>query len=198
MSPEEDAQLERFVIDDARPSSMGLSDFLKLLDNNTPSSVKSRYKNKYLNCDLIIITTVLSINSFYRNVFESEKEPIDQLKRRCRILVEMNRFYIKVYRWDSFFMKYRKPVYFDNDLLEEYIPTTKSKKEIKEEVCEMFPFLTYSELTEGKSAFELEGPVLSGGYAKNSSAESPAELTKEEKELEEESKKLWKCSLDTV
>ena len=34
------------IIDDARPSSMGLSDFLKLLDNNTPSSVKSRYKNK--------------------------------------------------------------------------------------------------------------------------------------------------------
>ena len=50
-------------------------------------------------------------------------------------------------------MRYRKPVYFDNDLLEEYIPTPKSKEEIKEEVCEMFPFLTYSELTEGKYIF---------------------------------------------
>jgi len=65
-----------FIIDDARPSSMGLSDFLKLLDNNTPSTIKSRYRNKYLNCELIIITSVLEMETFYHHVFESENEPV--------------------------------------------------------------------------------------------------------------------------
>ncbi|MGM8317295.1 AAA family ATPase, partial [Clostridium perfringens] len=34
------------ILDDLRPSCMGLSDLLKMLDNNTSSTVKSRYKNK--------------------------------------------------------------------------------------------------------------------------------------------------------
>ena len=45
------------ILDDLRPSCMGLSDLLKMLDNNTASTVKSRYKNKVLECKMIIITT---------------------------------------------------------------------------------------------------------------------------------------------
>ena len=33
------------ILDDLRPSCMGLSDLLKMLDNHTTSTVKSRYKN---------------------------------------------------------------------------------------------------------------------------------------------------------
>lgn len=79
------------ILDDLRPSTMGLSDLLKMLDNNTASSVKSRYKNKVLECKLIIITTILDIDTFFKNVFSEEKETSVQLKRRCKTKVRMDR-----------------------------------------------------------------------------------------------------------
>nr|WP_305147408.1 hypothetical protein [Butyricicoccus faecihominis] len=75
------------ILDDLRPSSLGLSDLLKLLDNNTSSTVKSRYRNKVLECKVIIITTTLGINEFFRNVFSEEPETIVQLKRRCGTMI---------------------------------------------------------------------------------------------------------------
>ena len=75
------------ILDDLRPSCLGLSDLLKLLDNNTSSTVKSRYKNKVLECKVIIITTTLDINEFFRNVFSDEPETIVQLKRRCGTMI---------------------------------------------------------------------------------------------------------------
>jgi hypothetical protein len=64
------------ILDDLRPSCMGLSDLLKMLDNNTSSSVKSRYKNKVLECKLIVITTTLEIDEFFKNVFAEQTETI--------------------------------------------------------------------------------------------------------------------------
>lgn len=40
------------ILDDLHPSSVGLSDLLKMLDNNTASTVKSRYYNNVLECKL--------------------------------------------------------------------------------------------------------------------------------------------------
>lgn len=73
------------LLDDLRPDCMGLSDLLKMLDNHTISSVKSRYKNKYIQeCRLIIITTVLSLDDFFKEAYSThkDKEPIQQLHRR--------------------------------------------------------------------------------------------------------------------
>lgn len=81
------------ILDDLRPSCMGLSDLLKMLDNNTSSTVKSRYRNKVLECKMIIITTVLPLEEFYKGVFESEHEPIKQFKRRCRTHLRLDREY---------------------------------------------------------------------------------------------------------
>lgn len=77
------------ILDDLRPSCLGLSDLLKMLDNHTASTVKSRYKNKVLECKLIIITTVLPLEEFFAHVFDNESEPIIQLKRRCRTYVKL-------------------------------------------------------------------------------------------------------------
>ena len=85
------------ILDDLRPSCMGLSDLLKMLDNNTASTVKSRYKNKVLECRMIIITSVLSLDKFFSNVFENETEPIVQLKRRCQTYIVMHRDTMDVY-----------------------------------------------------------------------------------------------------
>ncbi|MDK0888501.1 Rep family protein, partial [Clostridium perfringens] len=79
------------ILDDLRPSCMGLSDLLKMLDNNTSSSVKSRYRNKVLECKLIIITTTLSIDNFFNNVFMEEKETVVQLKRRCKLHIRFTK-----------------------------------------------------------------------------------------------------------
>ena len=85
------------ILDDLRPSCMGLSDLLKMLDNNTASTVKSRYKNKVLECRMIIITSVLSLDKFFSNVFENETEPIVQLKRRCQTYIVMHTDTMDVY-----------------------------------------------------------------------------------------------------
>jgi hypothetical protein len=77
------------ILDDLRPACLGLSDLLKLLDNHTASTVKSRYSNKVLECKLIIITTTLPLSNFFKNVFQEEQETAVQLKRRCETVIHM-------------------------------------------------------------------------------------------------------------
>lgn len=89
------------LLDDLRPSCMGLSDLLKMLDNHTASTVKSRYKNKVLECKMIIITTTLDIDKFFNNVFSEEKETIVQLKRRCNVMLKFDMDYIHNYLWQG-------------------------------------------------------------------------------------------------
>lgn len=96
------------ILDDLRPSCMGLSDLLKMLDNHTASTVKSRYKNKVLECKMIIITTTLDIDNFFNNVFSEEKETVIQLKRRCNVMLNFEMEYIHNYIWQN---KSREYVY---------------------------------------------------------------------------------------
>ncbi len=131
------------ILDDVRPSCLGLSDLLKLLDNHTATSIKSRYKNKYLNCDLVILTSVLDLDTFYNNVFEREREPITQLKRRCGTYIQMFRRSIIVSRWDNATMQYSAPLVFQNDILTQYVaPTPKNLETVQAEVQKLMPFLT--------------------------------------------------------
>lgn len=81
---------DAIILDDLRPSALSLADLLKMLDNNTNSSVKSRYRNKVLECRLIIITTVLDIDTFFREVFKEQPETATQLRRRCETLIKMD------------------------------------------------------------------------------------------------------------
>ncbi len=81
------------VLDDLRSNCLGLLDLLKMLDNNTASSVKSRYKNKVLECKLIIIT-VKSIDDFFEDIFKDKDESIIQLKRHCTYHITLDSKYI--------------------------------------------------------------------------------------------------------
>lgn len=89
------------ILDDLRPSCMGLSDLLKMLDNHTASTVKSRYKNKVLECKMIIITTTLDIDNFFNNVFSEERETVIQLKRRCNVMLKFDMDYVHNYIWQN-------------------------------------------------------------------------------------------------
>ena len=104
------------ILDDLRSSSFSLSDLLKMLDNNTNSSVKSRYRNKVLQCKLLIITSVLSIDQFYKNVFESSEEPIIQFKRRCKMYIEMEEKTLSIRLFDNVAGKYSKAVSMPNPI----------------------------------------------------------------------------------
>ena len=95
------------ILDDLRPSCMGLSDLLKLLDNHTSSTAKSRYYNKTLECKLIIITTVINIEDFFKNVFQEQAEPLVQLKRRCSTYFEFTRQEVRVSMYDATLQDYR-------------------------------------------------------------------------------------------
>lgn len=151
------------ICDDIRPSCLGLSDLLKMLDPHTASSVSSRYKNKYLNADLIILTSVLPIEEFYHNVFEHESEPIEQLKRRCQYYIKMNSKIISIRRWNSLTNSYSAPVNYFNDTLVQYqaevIADTKSTQEHIEN--DIMPFL------KGKEIKKTEIPKSLNSETKN-------------------------------
>ena len=136
------------ILDDIRPSCLGLSDLLKLLDPYTASSIKSRYKNKYLNCELIIITSVLPIEEFYHNVFEHENEPINQLKRRCKVYINVSADLINIRFWDDLNMRYSKPTTYINDLLLQFeMEKLSDTRSNKEKIEEFLPFLAGKEVT---------------------------------------------------
>lgn len=123
------------ILDDLRPSCMGLSDLLKMLDNHTSSSIKSRYYNKTLECKLIIITSILDIDTFFKNVFSEEKEPIKQLKRRCKIKMRMVDEFIYTSLYDERLGDYGKECEFPNPIYKKYEKKTyDSIEEYEEEV----------------------------------------------------------------
>ena len=75
------------ILDDFRGGSMRFMELLKMLDNHTNSSVKSRYNNKDISaCRLIIITSVYEPQTLYNSLKEegAPKEPIEQLFRRLK------------------------------------------------------------------------------------------------------------------
>ena len=109
------------ILDDMRPSCLGLSDLLKLLDNHTASTARSRYYNKILECKMIILTTVIDIEEFFNHVFTEQKEPLVQLKRRCSTYMQFTKNEIRVSMYDATLQDYT------------YIHT------LKNPVADMFP-----------------------------------------------------------
>lgn len=90
---------DAIILDDLRGNVFTFADLLKITDNHTSSMVKSRYRNKILECKLLIITSILPIEQFYSTVFESSDEPLIQFERRMQTYVEMdkNSMYIKYF-----------------------------------------------------------------------------------------------------
>lgn len=126
------------ILDDLRPSVMGLSDLLKMLDNHTQSSIKSRYKNKVIECKLIIITSILDIDTFFKKVFSEEVEPIKQLMRRCKTKIRIDDDYIYVQLFDECKEKYGKEIKYKNTIRGLYKKETFLSDEDYEEATKIF------------------------------------------------------------
>lgn len=69
------------ILDDLRDDAFKYHDFLKLLDNHTKSTTRSRYHNKAFIGHTIIITSTKPINDWYFNIKSEDKH---QLRRRVR------------------------------------------------------------------------------------------------------------------
>lgn len=92
------------ILDDARDKSFeNFSDFLKIIDNHTSSSVACRFSNKVFNGELIIITSSIPLRYWYRGrnskgyPFVVDNEGFEQLYRRINCYVEVKPETIVVY-----------------------------------------------------------------------------------------------------
>ena len=67
------------ILDDLRYMDFELSDLLKILDNNTSSSVKSRFANKVFNGQMIVITSSVPLRYWYPQYRFNKDDTLDQL-----------------------------------------------------------------------------------------------------------------------
>lgn len=122
------------VFDDVMVSNAYFSDILKMLDNHTNATIKSRYKNKVLSkCELMIISTVDTINDFYKSTYKRANEPITQLKRRCQTYIEFTHEIIYVYVYDDAKEEYEFVGKYKNDILSRLPAEDKKSIEEKKE-----------------------------------------------------------------
>lgn len=92
---------EALILDDLRPDALCISDLLKVLDHHTRSSSSSRFYNKFLFTKLIIITSVMEIEAFFKDLSQDKPEPKKQLFRRCNIYIKMRKKNIDIYQYSS-------------------------------------------------------------------------------------------------
>ena len=71
------------ILDDLDPHEMTYKNLLKLLDPHHNSSAKSRYYNKAMDVELMILTNVQDMIALYYD-HATERDPIDQLSRRIK------------------------------------------------------------------------------------------------------------------
>lgn len=87
------------ILDDLRDSSFSLEDLLKMLDNNTNSSVKSRFNNKVFNGKVIVITSAVPLRYWYtfkRHEYGGS-DGLTQLYRRIGLYVDVQSDFIRIY-----------------------------------------------------------------------------------------------------
>lgn len=90
---------EVLVLDELRPDTMTMDNLLKLIDKNTRSMAKSRYKNKNIEADTIVITSIYTLDEFYRKM-QVRDEPIVQLKRRIAAVIEVDTNFLRFMPYD--------------------------------------------------------------------------------------------------
>lgn len=85
------------ILDDLRPDVFLFPDLLKLLDNHTGSTIRSRFNNKSFKGKLIIITSSKPLKHWYSELRLSSSEGLEQLYRRIGSYVEVGERDIHVY-----------------------------------------------------------------------------------------------------
>lgn len=86
------------ILDDLRDSAFELEDLLKILDNDTKSSVRSRFTNKVFNGKVLIVTSSVPVNYWYSWLKSGlQKDDLNQLYRRIGTFVRVKENTVEVY-----------------------------------------------------------------------------------------------------
>ena len=88
---------QAIILDDLRDKAFEFEDLLKLLDNDTASSVRSRFSNKVFNGKIIVITSTVPLAYWYREYQYNMSDTLQQLYRRITSYVVVEEFYVNVY-----------------------------------------------------------------------------------------------------
>lgn len=128
------------IIDDFRPNGYGVSDVLKMLDNHTQSTVRARYHNKVLECKLIIITTSLSMEAFFRGLMTDSEDTITQLRRRCELYIKMTPLTMNVSIWQNEALRYMLVGTYENPVKDKYEKKDRTLTEAREYVDNLLIF----------------------------------------------------------
>ena len=134
------------ILDDMRDTAFeDLSDLLKILDNNTSSSVRSRFAKKVFNGKVIILTSSVPIHYWYKKYRYNQIDTLDQLYRRISVYVEVKDKEILVYNsLDSEGKPAGKPKRYYNEVydLKKTAPKKETVSNIFDKICK--PVETYS------------------------------------------------------
>lgn len=107
------------IIDEFRPDVIPYQDLLRITDPfGLQVMAPSRYNDKALACDLIIITSPYSPLEFYRETFgfnysidtyrkKSQTDTFEQLNRRITLTLEMNEYWINAVNFDEATYSYK-------------------------------------------------------------------------------------------
>jgi len=122
------------ILDDLRDEAFEFEDLLKILDNNTASSVRSRFSNKVFNGKMIVITSTVPLHYWYWAFRSDHSDTLDQLYRRITSYVVVEKDYVKVYgELDDMGRPAGLPRVFRNE-----IPELKLKKMHKKDFGDVF------------------------------------------------------------
>lgn len=123
------------ILDDLRDSAFELEDLLKLLDNNTRSSVKSRFVNKVFNGSVLVITSSVPINYWYSYYKSSKYDDLKQLYRRIGTYIKISDYIVEIY--DDGLDSNGNPIGFSKKIPNE-IKFTSFEEKKKKKISELF------------------------------------------------------------
>ena len=105
----QDYEGEHLIIWDELRDDIEYSELLRLLDPfNYDKAVSSRYYNKNLMPDIIIITSPYRPDELYEvmNVFDRKKDRVDQLARRVPTVYCFEKEKVRILQWDTILHEY--------------------------------------------------------------------------------------------
>jgi len=109
------------LLDDLRDTTFDYTDLLKILDNHTKSTSRSRYHNKAFVGDTIIITSTQPLENWY---FDDTVECKQQLKRRLSLQYQFTDDTISEFSYEDKLKKYIFIAEYPNNVKKDIIPGT--------------------------------------------------------------------------
>ena len=119
---------DALIFDDISFSVFDWKELLKISDNHTASLVGSRYRDKALQCKLIIITTTQEPRELAKNMAGADGEDRKQLYRRYSTYYKMNRETVMLYKYNEVEGKYEYQDTYTN-MVRPYIDRVKYAQE---------------------------------------------------------------------